>query len=252
MRTTANRGYQKTGGYRAEAGRSAPGRPRTDRYSEAGVTMVETIVALMVILIGLAGLFATSAQGYALLRRSKEFVAAREDILCRLDAIRTLSYSQLGKSSYLSSTLMVRGTSGDASPFATTTDGMNNFTETITVYALGAQLFTDDTARQNATPDSTGEFASQLDTVAPDAPKTYLSNSTTKGDWTLQIANALPSIKVTRAGTGAYAQTTVVTAGDLTSYPLLRVDVTYTWTDSNQVTRTQVASTLISKTGSLQ
>ena len=179
-------------------------------------------------------------------------VAAREDILCRLDSIRTLSYSQVAKSTYLGSTLLVTGTSGDASPFGMTTGGMKDFTETITVYALGAQLFSDDTARQNATPDSTGEFASQLDTIAPAAPKTYKSNSTNQGDWTLQIANALPYIQVSRTGTGGNAQTSVVTSGDLSTYPQLRVDITYTWTDSNKLKRTQVGSTIVSRSGSLQ
>jgi len=225
---------------------------RRFRRSQAGVTLVETVVSLLVILIGLSGIFATSAQGYALLRRSKEIVAAREDILCRLDGIRTLSYSQLAKSTYLSSTLLVSGTAGDASPFGMTTEGMKDFTESVTVYALGAQLFSNDAARQNATPDSTGEFASQLDTVAPAAPKTYKSNSTNQGDWTLQVANALPYIKVVRTGTGAHAQTTVVTADDLSAYPQLRVDITYTWTDSHKLTRTQVGSTIVSRSGSLR
>src|SRR5690349_7668225 len=87
--------------------------PRLPKTTRAGVTLVESVVALMVIVIGFAGLFATSAQCYALLRRSKENVAVREDILCRLDAIRTLSYTQLAKSNYLNSTLLVSGTAGD-------------------------------------------------------------------------------------------------------------------------------------------
>jgi len=222
------------------------------RVRETAVTIVETVVALMVIVIGLAGLFATSAQCYSLLRRSKEVVAVREDILCRLDAIRTLSYSQLSKSTYLSSTLLAPGPAGDANPFGTATAGMKNFTETITVYALGSQLFSNEAARNQATPDSAGEYASQMDSVAPDAPKTYVSNSTSTGDWTRQIANALPYIKVSRVGTGATAQTSVICAGDVSAYPMLRVDLTYTWTDSNNVARTQVGSTIVSRSGSLQ
>jgi len=224
----------------------------TSRADAAGITLVETVVALMVIVIGLAGLFATSAQCYALLRRSKETVAVREDILCRLDAIRTLSYSQLAKSTYLSSTLLAPGSAGDANPFGMTTAGMKNFTETITVYALGSQLFSNDAARNQATPDSTGEYGSQMDSAAPNAPKTYVSNSTTTGDWTRQITNALPYIKVTRVRTGATAQTSVISGGDVSPYPMLRVDLTYTWTDSNNVARTQVASTIVSRSGSLQ
>lgn len=221
------------------------------RRSQAGVTLLETVVAMMVTVIGLGGLFATSAQSYSLLRRAKEIVAIREDILCRLDAIRTLSYSELGKSSYLSSTLMVTGAAGDPTPFAITTRGMKDFTETISIYALGSQLFSNDSDRNNATPDIAGRYASQIDSVAPAAPKTYKSSSTTQGAWTLQVANALPYIKVTRVGAGFNAVTTVVTGGDLTSYPQLRVDVTYTWKDSNGVTRTQIGSTIVSKSGSL-
>lgn len=221
------------------------------RRAAAGVTLLETVISLMVTVIGLAGLFATSAQCYSLLRRAKEIVAVREDILCRLDTIRTLSYSELAKSSYLSSTLMVSGTAGDATPFGMTTSGMKNFTEKLTVYALGKQLFSNAAALSNATPDVIGEFASQIDTVAPAAPKTYRSTSLTKGAWTLQVANALPYIQVNRVGTGANAVTTIVTAGDLTSYAQLRVDVTFTWTDSNNVTRTQVGSTIVSNSGSL-
>jgi Tfp pilus assembly protein PilV len=232
---------------------------------EAGVTLIETVVSLMIVVIGLAGLFASSAQSFALLRRSKEMVAAREDLLCRLDSIRALSYAQIAKSSYLTANLMESGTAGDPTPFRVTTDGMKNFSETVTVYGLGSQVFSNDTARQNATPDWTGQYASQLDTAAPGTPTTYLSNSTTKGDWTHQIAGALPYIQITRVGTGADAQVTVNSAGDLTLYPSsvagvkelrivsqLLVDVAYTWTDSNNVSRTQVASMIVSKTGSLQ
>ncbi len=220
--------------------------------SISGFTLVEAVVSLMVIVIGLAGMFTTSAQCFSLLRRSKEIVAVREDILCRLDAIRTLSYSQVAKSSYVGSTLLASGSSGDASPFGMTTSGMRNFTETVTVYALGEHLFSDDAARLATTPDGEGEFASQLDPVAPAAPKTYKANSTTQGDWTLQIAKALPYIKVTRVGTGANAQVTVVKADDLSAYPQLRVDIAYSWSDSNNKTRTQVASSIVSKSGSLQ
>ena len=215
------------------------------------MTLLETVVAMMVTVIGLAGLFSMSAQCYSLLRRAKEIVALREDVLCRLDAIRTLSYSELAKSSYLSSTLLVSGVSGDATPFGMTTQGMNNFTETITIYALGSQVFSNDSDRNNATPVISGEYGSQINSIAPAAPKTYKSSSTAKGAWTLQIAGALPFIKVTRVGTGASAITTVVTGGNLTAYPQLRVDVTYTWKDSNNVTRTQIGSTIVSKSGSL-
>jgi hypothetical protein len=218
----------------------------------AGFTLVEVAVSLMVVVIGLAGLFATSGRCFSLLRRSKEIVAVREDILCRLDAIRTLSYSQIAKSSYVGGTLMASGTSGDATPFGMTTDGMKNFTESLTIYALGSQVFSDDASRLNATPDSVGEYASQIDSVAPDVPKTYMSNSLTAGDWTRQIVNALPYIKIVRTGTGANAQVNVINGGDLTAYPQLRVDLTYTWTDANNLTRTQVGSTIISRSGSLQ
>ena len=222
------------------------------------MSLMETVVALMVIVIGLAGLFATCAQCYSLLRRSKEIVAAREDILCRLDTMRTLSYSQVGKSVYLSTNTLVTGTAGDASPFGSTTGGMKNFTETVTVYALGWQLFSSEADRNNTIPDSVTSLVdpalgigSQMDSTAPAAPKTYKANSLTKGDWTLQVAGALPYIKITRVGTGTSAVTTVNTAGDLTAYPQLRVDITYTWTDSNNITRTQVGSTIVSRSGSL-
>ena len=216
--------------------------------SRAGVTLVETLVALMVIVIGLAGLFSTSAQFYTTLRKAKEMVAAREDILSRLDTIRTLSYKN-----FSSATKLAAAVSGDASPFSMiTTAGMKNFTETITVYALGEQLFSNDSDLNNATPDSSGEYASQIDSIAPAAPKTYISTSTAKGAWSLQSAgNSLPSIKVIRVGTGSGATTTPGTSGDLTSYPQLRVDVTDTWSGSNNVSRTQVASTIVSKSGSL-
>lgn len=236
---------------RSNAATRAGVSPLSFLRSQAGVTLLETVVSMMVTVIGLAGLFSTSAQCYALLRRAKEIVAVREDILCRLDAIRTLSYSELGKSSYVASTLMASGNLGDATPFGMTTQGMKNFAESVTVYALGSQLFSDAAARNNATPDTIGQYASQLDSIAPAAPLTYKSTSTTMGAWTLQIVGALPYFKVTRVGTGGDAVTTVVTSGDLTSYAELRVDVTYSWTDSNNVTRTQVGSTIVSKAGSL-
>ena len=248
--TTVHR-FRKQTSLRSDAGYGAAAPASSPRRSEAGVTLLETIVAMMVTVIGLAGIFSTSAQCYALLRRAKEIVAIREDLLCRLDAIRTLSYSELAKSSYLSSTLLVSGVSGDATPFGMTTQGMSNFTETVTVYALGSQVFSSDSARNTATPDIVGQYASQIDSIAPAAPQTYKSTTTAPGAWTLQIANALPFIKVTRVGTGANAITTVVTGGDLTSYAQLRVDVTYTWKDSNNVTRTQIGSTIVSKSGSL-
>jgi hypothetical protein len=222
------------------------------------------VVSLLIIVVGLAGLYATSAQSYALLRRSKEIVSIREAILCRLDTIRTLSYAELTQSTYLSGTLMGTGTAGDATPFGVTTTGTKNFKETLTVYALGSQLFSSDADRQQATPDpisttngtpdtTGGEYASQLDAPAPQPPKTYISNSTTKGDWTLRVAGALPYIQVSRTGTGTSAHTSVDHDGGLLSvYPQLRVDVAFSWTDSNNVTRTQVASTIVCKSGSLQ
>ena len=220
--------------------------------SEAGVTLVETLVSLMVIVVGLAGAFATSAQCYGLLRRAKAIVAAREDILSRLDTIRTLSFTQVAQSNYISATMLVSGAAGDPSPFGTTTDGMLNFTETVTIYALGSQVFSSDSQRSNATPDSVGEYASQFKTPAPAPPATYISTGTSAGAWAPQTgANALPYIKVIRAGTGSSAITTVITAGDLTSYPQLRVDVTYTWKDSKNLTQTQVGSTIVSNSGSL-
>ena len=47
----------------------------------------------------------------------------------------------------------------------------------VTVYALGAQLFSNDAQRSNATPDYKDEYASQVDTLAPAAPTTYKSSS---------------------------------------------------------------------------
>jgi hypothetical protein len=212
----------------------------------------------MIIVIGLAGIFASSAQSFALLRRSKEMVAAREDLLCRLDSVRSLSYAQLCKSDYLKATLMPTGSSGDPSPFRVTTDGMKSFSETVTVYALGSQLFSDDTTRQNTIPDWSGEYASQVDTTAPGAPKTYKANSTDTGDWTQLITGALPYIQVTRVGTGSSAQVSVTSSGNLATgtnaanTAQVLVDISYTWTDSSNVSRTQVASVIVSKSGSLQ
>jgi type II secretory pathway pseudopilin PulG len=230
------------------------------RRLRAGVTLIETLVSMVIILVGLAGLFGTNAQSFRLLRRSKEIVAAREDLLCRLDTIRTLSYSQLAKSYYLSTSTLVRGTAGDPNPFGTTNNSMQNFTETVTVYALGWQLFSSDADRANITPDSATSNAdpslgvgSQMDSVAPAAPKTYKANSSppVKGGWTLAVAGALPYIQVTRVGTGVDAVVTVNTAGDLSAYPQLRVDIVYTWTDSSNITHTQVGSTVVSRNGSL-
>jgi len=228
---------------------------RRARHGKAGITLVETVVGLMIVIIGLAGLFASSAQSFALLRRSKEVVAGRQDLLSRLDGVRALSYAQIAKSSYLSTKLMQSGVSGDPSPFGTTTSGMKNFTETITVYGLGALIFSDDAARQATTPDWADQYASQVSEAAPAQPKTYKSNSTTRGDWTLQVAGALPYFQITRVGTGAGATTTVVTPGDLTTdarISQLLVDVSYTWTDSNNVSRTQVGSIIVPQSGSLQ
>jgi type II secretory pathway pseudopilin PulG len=220
-----------------------------------GITLVETVVSLMVILIGLAGLFASSAQSFALLRRSKEIVAVRDDLLARLDGVRALSYAQVARSDSLRDKLMPTGAGGDPTPFGMTTSGMRNFTETITVYGLGSQLFFSDAARQAATPDWKDEYASQISDPAPAQPKTYKANSTAQGDWTEQVANTLPYIQLTRTGYGAAAATTVVTPGDLTAdtrIVQLLVDVVYTWTDSNNVARTQVAILIVAKNGSLQ
>jgi type II secretory pathway pseudopilin PulG len=227
------------------------------RRSEAGITLVETVISLMIILIGLAGLFATSAQSFTLLRRSKETVAIRECLMTRLDTVRALSFAEVAKSSYMSQNqnVMAAGTSGDPNPFGVTITGIQGFTETVTVYALGAQLFSSDAQRQNATPDYQDEVASQVDTIAPAAPTTYKANSASKGDWTQQVAGALPYYQITRVGSGASATVTVDNAtstGDLTAYPSVRVDVTYTWTDSSKVTRTQVGCIIVSRNGSLQ
>lgn len=231
-----------------------PGK-RCSRYREAGMSLVETVVGLMIVIIGLAGLFASSAQSFALLRRSKEVVATRQVLLSRLDGIRALSYAQIAKSDYVSTKLMPTGTAGDASPFGMTTAGMKNFTETVTVYGLGALIFSNDDARQATTPDWAGQYASQVSESAPAQPKTYKSNSATQGDWTLQVAGALPYFQVTRVGTGAAATTTVVTPGDLTTdarVSQLLVDISYRWTDSNNLPRTQVAILIVPRNGSLQ
>lgn len=228
---------------------------RRSRRGESGLTMIETVVSLFIVIVGLAGLFSSSAQSFALLRRSKEVVATREDLLSRIDGIRVLSYAQLARSDYLRTYLMPSGAGGDATPFSMTTAGMQNFTETVTVYGLGAEIFSTDAERQAATPDWPGEYASQISIPAPGQPQTYKANSIAQGDWTLQVSGALPYIQLTRAGTGAGAVTTVVTPGDLTTDSRIsqfRVDVAYTWTDSRNFPRLQVSSFIVSKSGSLK
>jgi hypothetical protein len=209
----------------------------------------------MIVIIGLAGLFASSAQSFALLRRSKEVTAVRQDLLSRLDGVRALSYAQLAKSDYVSTKLMPAGAAGDPTPFGMTNTGLKNFSETITVYGLGALVFSDDATRQATTPDWAGQYASQVSASAPAQPKTYRSGSVALGDWTLQVAGAMPYFQVTRTGFGTGATTTVVTPGDLTTdarVSQLLVDISYTWTDSNNVSRTQVAILIVPRNGSLQ
>ena len=247
---------------------------RSSRQNKGGVTLVETVVSLMIILIGLAGLFGTSARSFTLLRRSKEVVAVRESLLTRLDAIRALSFTEVARSKppsgstsgtgSLSTNLLVSGTAGDPTPFGVTLSGIKNFSETVTVYALGAQLFSGDAQRNSATPDYKDEYASQFDDPAPAAPTTYKSSSTSQGGWVKQVAGALPYFQITRVGTGstkdASGQTVGATVtidnatsgGDLSAFPQLRVDVVYTWTDANNITRSQVGCTLVSRNGSLQ
>lgn len=247
-------------------------KPRSSRQSKAGVTLVETVVSLMIILIGLGGLFGTSARSFTLLRRSKEVVAIRECLLTRLDGIRALSFAEVARpapptstttststattqTGSLSTNLLLAGTAGDPTPFGVTLSGVKNLKETVTVYALGAQLFSNDAQRNNATPDYADEIASQFDDPAPAPPTTYKANSTTKGDWTKQVAGALHYYQITRTGSGAAATITIdkgTSNGDLSDAPLLRVDVAFTWQDSNKITRTQVGSTLVSRNGSLQ
>jgi hypothetical protein len=235
------------------------------------------MVSLMVLLIGMAGLFGTSARSYGLLRRSKEVVAVRESLLTRLDGIRALSFAEVARSSVTATTtttttttqtgsltgnLITANVAGDPTPFGVTLTALKDFKETVTVYALGAQLFSSDAQRNVATPDYKDEYASQFDDAAPAAPTTYKASSTAVGAWVKQVGGALPYYTVTRVGTGStstvtidntYAPaTTTRSAGDLGDYPLLRVDVVYTWTDSNNNTRTQVGSTLVSRNGSLQ
>jgi hypothetical protein len=224
----------------------------------------------MIVVMGLAGLFGTSARSFTLLRRSKEIVAVRESLLSRLDAIRALSFTEVARavpisgsststaptSGSLTTNLITSGTGGDPNPFGTTLLAMKNFTETVTVYALGAQLFSNDAQRNNATPDYKDEYATQLDVAAPAPPTTYKASSTGKGAWVQQVANALPYYKVIRSGTGSAASVSIDYGtsgnGDLSAYPQLRVDVTYTWTDSNNNTRTQVGSMIVGRNGSLQ
>lgn len=238
---------------------------RSSRQSKAGVTLVETIVSLMIILIGLGGLFGTSARSFTLLRRSKEVVAVRESLLTRLDGIRALSFTEVARSQpptgstsgtgSLTTNLLTSNAAGDPTPFGVTLSGIKNFTEIVTVYALGAQLFSNDAQRNSATPDYKDEYASQFDDPAPAAPTTYKASSTTAGAWVKQVAGALPYFQITRVGTGATATVTVDNAtsgGDLSGYPQLRVDVAYTWTDSKNITRTQVGCILVSRNGSLQ
>lgn len=230
----------------------------------------------MVILIGLGGLFGTSARSFTLLRRSKEVVAVRESLLTRLDAIRALSFTEVARSTppsgstsgtgSLSTNLLTSGTDpkGDPTPFGVTLDGIKDFTETVTVYALGAQLFSNDAQRNSATPDYKDEYASQFDDPAPAPPTTYKASSTAQGAWVKQVAGALPYFQIIRVGTsstknasgkivGAAVTVDAATSGgDLSAYPQLRVDVVYTWTDSKNITRTQVGCTLVSRNGSLQ
>ena len=235
---------------------------RGNAHHKAGITLVETLISLMIVVIGLAGLFGTSARSFTLLRRSKEIVAVRECVLTRIDSIRALSFAQVARSASLTAQgtgLLVSGTAGDPNPFTGTIAGMKNFTETVTVYALGEQLFSSDAQRAAATPAYPGQVASQLDSVAPNAPKTYQSNSGNQGDWTQQVANSLPYYQVTRVGTGASAQITINNSantnpapGDLSKYPALCVDIVYTWTDSSNVTRSQVGTMILARNGSLQ
>ncbi|EDY21783.1 hypothetical protein CfE428DRAFT_1029 [Chthoniobacter flavus Ellin428] len=239
---------------------------RNSTSREGGVTLVETLISLVVIVIGLAGLFTTAAQSFRLLRRSKELVTVRECMLTRIDSIRALSFTEVARpvlpagSTTASGSLSTSVMNTDPNSFGGSLTAMKNFKETVNVYALGGQIFSNDTQRQSATPDYQYEYASQIDSAAPAAPKTYKSNSQTPGDWTLQVANALPYYQITRVGIGASAVVTVDTTGcantlspnDLSGYPALLIDITYSWTDSSNITRTQVGSMIQSKNGSLQ
>ena len=250
---------------------------RSSRQGKAGVTLVETMVSLMVLLIGMAGLFGTSARSYSLLRRSKEVVAVRESLLTRLDGVRALSFAEVARSipptttsgssttqtGSLSTKLLTADAAGDPTPFGVTLTSHKSLTETVTVYALGTQLFSSDAQRNAATPDYKDVYASQFDSPAPAPPTTYKASSDNVGAWVQQVAGALPYYTITRVGTGSTSKVTIdntnatvakgaIGTGDLSNFPLLRVDVVFTWTDSNNVTRTQVGSTLVSRNGSLQ
>lgn len=242
---------------------------RTARRREAGITLVETMISLMVVLIGTAGLFATGAQSFRLLRRSKETVTVRECILTRLDSIRALSYTEVARpippststgsdTGPMSTKLIAVGAAFDPNPYGGATSAMKNFKETVSVYALGPQIFSSDAQRLSTTPDYPNEYASQLDTPAPSAPKTYISN--TSGQWVPAVTNPppLPYYQISRVGSGASAQITVDTTGcatysnDLSSFPALRVDVLYTWTDSSNNPRTLVGTTILARNGSFK
>src|SRR4051794_7586656 len=84
------------------------------RCARAAFTLVEAVVALTVLGIGISGIYLTNAQILRMLARSKETIAARQSLQARMDQVKSVRFSDLANSAYVSGTLLANGTAGDA------------------------------------------------------------------------------------------------------------------------------------------
>ena len=227
------------------------------------MTLIEVMVSALLVAMALAAIFTANSEIFYLLKRSQETVAARQYIQSRLDAIKGLGYAQICRSSYFVNTLLASGTGGDALPNAGIVMhslSKGSITETIAVYAMGAQVFDD---HATSIPIGLGTVGSEAypaihpaaDGTTLTTPVSYISTSLDAGAWD-SYAFTTPAIMVTRTSFGSVATVLATLPGDLTtnSWPpaLVRIDVKLAWTGASGSIRTAMTSMLFSQSPSLQ
>ena len=214
--------------------------------SARGFTLVESLVAMGILLVAIGAVFALSAQLASLLRQAKEKVAMQQLLQARIDQVRRTPFDDLATSTALSTKLLVSGAAGDSIANAgVSVAGMSNFQETVSVHALGRRLPADNTALAAATPRAVNETATVLNTDLD-----FKATATSPGAWT---ASPLPRLRVRRTGLGGIANTTVLTAADLRAVcQSVRVDVELRWSGAKGRQRQLASTTIVSAPGTFQ
>lgn len=102
------------------------------RRREAGFSFVENLIAMVIVVLFFAALYAINSQGLYVLNSGREALVANVCLRDRIEQLRNCSWSQLTDSSYLSANILNASQSGASN--------LGSLTETLTINSYPTAL----------------------------------------------------------------------------------------------------------------